>query len=355
MRKHIDIKLFILPVLIIVSLIIISFVFSSQIKILKQQIDNIYFANYVTIDKLHNIKQDYIKVVYGKKNILKYKKSILKNWNYYIKQYKTQKEKQIIKKINKQILLSFRKKHFKNIQKSLYSITYLIKYEKNSAYEQRKKFLQKYNSMKSYLLYIQIVVILFTVVISSWILYIHNRYTKDLEILNQKYKVEANTDGLTKLYNRKYFDKIFDQFIPISKENNINSVFVMIDIDFFKQYNDTYGYDAGDIALKKVAFALDDIFKKDYEFVFRLGGEEFGIVIFNTNLNYIKFMLEQLKKHIASLKIAHKASQTGYLTLSMGVVYCDKSKYNLLPRDIYNQADKKLYHSKQNGRDQYTI
>ena len=125
MRKHIDIKLFILPVLIIVSLIIISFVFSSQIKILKQQIDNIYFANYVTIDKLHNIKQDYIKVVYGKKNILKYKKSILKNWNYYIKQYKTQKEKQIIKKINKQILLSFRKKHFKNIQK-VYIVSHIL-------------------------------------------------------------------------------------------------------------------------------------------------------------------------------------------------------------------------------------
>jgi diguanylate cyclase (GGDEF)-like protein len=129
----------------------------------------------------------------------------------------------------------------------------------------------------------------------------------------------------------------------------------MIDIDFFKQYNDTYGHDAGDIALKKVAYVLDSCLDKDYEYSFRLGGEEFGIIIFNTNLKYVQYTLNNIRHELHKLQIPHTASKTGVLTLSMGVLIVDETTYKLSTKELYNIADKKLYHSKENGRDQYTI
>jgi diguanylate cyclase (GGDEF)-like protein len=129
----------------------------------------------------------------------------------------------------------------------------------------------------------------------------------------------------------------------------------MIDIDFFKQYNDTYGHDAGDVALQKVAYVLDSCLDKDYEYSFRLGGEEFGIIIFNTNLKYVKYTLNNIRHELHKLQIPHTASKTGLLTLSMGVLMVDKDTYKLSTKELYNIADKKLYHSKENGRDQFTV
>ena len=106
-----------------------------------------------------------------------------------------------------------------------------------------------------------------------------------MEYLVDKYKSDSITDGLTGLYNRKYFDNILDETTVVSQENDWSSAFVMIDIDFFKQFNDTYGHDAGDIALKTVAKILDTLYSEEYDYVFRLGGEEFGILIFDINRN----------------------------------------------------------------------
>jgi diguanylate cyclase (GGDEF)-like protein len=129
----------------------------------------------------------------------------------------------------------------------------------------------------------------------------------------------------------------------------------MIDIDFFKQYNDTYGHDAGDIALKTVSNVLDTLFKDEYDYVFRLGGEEFGILIFNIDRRNLEKRLKTLQNAIAAQKINHSASKTNFLTLSMGVVLIDKHIYHMSRTDIYKLADKKLYQSKEYGRDQYTL
>jgi len=176
-----------------------------------------------------------------------------------------------------------------------------------------------------------------------------------MEYLVDKYKSDSITDGLTGLYNRKYFDNILDETIVVSRENHWQSAFVMIDIDFFKQYNDTYGHDAGDIALKAVAKILDTLFNEEYDYVFRLGGEEFGIIVFDINRTKIESRLNNLQKIIASQKIAHKASKTSFLTISMGVMLINKNIYSHTRTEIYKMADKKLYQSKEQGRDQYTI
>ena len=350
-----DIKLLILPIIVIISILILSFIFSQKIQILKKEVNLIYFGNFTPINKLHIIKEQYINLINNPTDISEYKQIILKNWIYYNKQYKSKDEKQVSDKINHQLLTSLQSKNINRYKTTLKNINFLLKYEQDSAYLQRRNFLLKYKQMEDYIFYSQILIIIFVLMFMVIIIYNAITHNKALALLNEKYKIEANTDGLTTLYNRKYFDTVFKDLTSISSSNNWNSVFVMIDIDFFKQYNDTYGHDAGDIALKKVATTLDIYFNKKYEYTFRLGGEEFGIIIFNASINYIKSSLDNLQNQIQRLQIEHKASATKYLTLSMGVISIDKNTYKLSTKELYKKADEKLYFSKENGRNKYTI
>ncbi|RLA76019.1 MAG: hypothetical protein DRG78_19835, partial [Epsilonproteobacteria bacterium] len=95
----------------------------------------------------------------------------------------------------------------------------------------------------------------------------------------------AITDGLTSLHNRRHFDDVFPQQIKIAKREKSFLCFVLMDIDHFKQYNDTYGHQEGDTTLKLVAKALKDTLKRPTDFTFRLGGEEFGLLYHLTNIN----------------------------------------------------------------------
>ena len=348
-------RLMILPIVVIIAIIILSFIFSQKIQILKKEVDLIYFGNFTPVHKLHNIKEEFIQIIDLNKLTKKQKITILKEWDYYNKQYKTAQERKVLTKINTQLHISFKKNTKKEYKKTLNNISFLIKHEVDSAYLQRRDFLSKYQQMQDYLFYAQIAIIAFLLILMAIIIYQAINQNKALALLNEQYKIEANTDGLTNLYNRKYFDTIFKDLTSISHTNNWNSVFVMIDIDFFKQFNDTYGHDAGDLALQKVALTLDTYFNKKYEYTFRLGGEEFGIIVFNASINYIKSSLDNLQHQIAKLQIPHSASATKYLTLSMGVIIIDEKTYNSSVKELYTNADKKLYHSKENGRDQYTI
>ena len=348
-------KLLALPIIVLVALVYISFLFSSEIEKLKNQIDNIYFGNFIPVHKLHIIKSEYKNLINKPTEIVKSKNIILENWNYYNSQYKTIQEREVVNKINKQVHTSFKKQNIQFYDYMTKQIDLLIQYEVSSASLQRKKFLEKYDSVKNYLFYNQIFIIIsigvFILITIISTIKNHNK----LEYLVNKYKSDSITDGLTGLYNRKYFDSILDETTAVSYENNWESAFVMIDIDFFKQYNDTYGHDAGDIALKTVANVLDTLFKDEYDYVFRLGGEEFGILIFNINRVTLEKRLKILQNAIAAQKVKHSASKTGFLTLSMGVVLIDKSIYHMSRTDIYKLADKKLYQSKEYGRDQYTL
>ncbi len=355
MKMTLNLKLIILPIVAIIAMTILSFIFSQKIEILKKEIDSIYFGNFVPVHKLHNVKESYIKIIDTNKLAQKSKKNILDNWKYYQNIYKTKNEKLLITKINQQLVYAFKVNKKSEFIATLKNIDFLINHEIKTASIQRKEFLVKYDKMQNSLFYSQITIIVFLLILMGIIVYQVIKQNKYLTLLNEQYKIEANTDGLTNLYNRKYFDTVFRSFTPISKQNDWASVFVMIDIDFFKQYNDTYGHDAGDVALKKVALTLDQNFDKEYEYTFRLGGEEFGIIIFNTNMNYVKSALDNLQYQISQLQIDHSASATNYLTLSMGIVVISKNRYITSTKEIYTIADKKLYHSKENGRNQYTI
>ena len=350
-----NIKLFALPVVVLLSLFYISFLFSSEIKNLKKNIDNIYFGNFIPIDKLHIIYENYTNIIYSQDDKTKNKAIIVKNWNFYKNQYKTSQERKKVDIIDNQIKEAFKiddKKHYLFIKKQ---IKYLIEHEIFSASIQRKKFLDDYKKVQNYLYYNQVIIVVFILLFTSYIIYITIKTHKKQQYLIEKYKHDSITDGLTKLYNRKYFDIIFNDAPIITKDNNWLTAFIMIDIDFFKQYNDTYGHDAGDIALKKVSKTLHRIFNDEYDYVFRLGGEEFGVLIFDTNIPKLKEKLAILKDNIKKLNIEHTAIKTKLLTLSMGIVIINEENSDMSSNELYKLADKKLYQSKENGRDQYTL
>lgn len=158
------------------------------------------------------------------------------------------------------------------------------------------------------------------------------------------------TDALTGLYNRRFFDTQLEKDYNISKRDGKNLVLLMIDIDFFKQYNDFYGHQKGDEALKKVAETLRALFKRANDYAYRLGGEEFALSFYAATQEEAQERAELLRKAIQSQKIEHASSKiSDYLSLSIGLMFIPKScKMDI--EDIYKVTDEALYLAKNNGR-----
>lgn len=353
-------KLFLLVFTVFLVLIVSAFLFNSQVEKLKKQIDLLYFGDFITVVKLQAIKSDFetiISCLSNDKNcdISKEKKSILEEWNYYYLSFKTQKEKEVVESINQDLLKSFEENRIENYQKNLNNADFLIKYETKQAFEQRKSFLKDYEQMQNYIFYNILFILFFAFIIILFIVYQIIKKDKQLEILNKKYQIESITDSLTTLYNRKHFDTIFDSMTFISNENSWQSALIIVDIDYFKDYNDTYGHDMGDIALKKVSLCIKEHFKKQYEYVFRLGGEEFGIILFNIDKEILEKYLKELNEEVVKLQIEHKNSKIcNLVSVSIGAVLYESKTYISANR-LYKMADESLYWAKNSGRNQYKI
>ncbi len=172
--------------------------------------------------------------------------------------------------------------------------------------------------------------------------------------VTDKKKVEeiAITDSLTSLYNRRHFDNIFSQQIEINKRAKGLLAFVIIDIDHFKQYNDTYGHQDGDTALKLVATALQGTLKRPDDYTFRLGGEEFGFLYHVKNEEDAYTIANEARENVEKLHIEHtKNSASKYVTISSGL-YIIKSDDINTKDEIYKKSDEALYVAKQSGRNQ---
>jgi len=166
----------------------------------------------------------------------------------------------------------------------------------------------------------------------------------------------SNTDAMTNIYNRRFFDSIFPKQISLSRNIDKKLAFCMLDIDHFKQYNDTYGHQEGDIALIKVAKTLKKSLKREEDFIFRLGGEEFGMLYFIENANDAVTIANQTKENIENLQIIHEENTVSdYITVSIGLYIYDINKEDITPDKIYLKTDKLLYRSKQNGRNQVSF
>ncbi len=158
------------------------------------------------------------------------------------------------------------------------------------------------------------------------------------------------TDGLTDVFNRRHFSKIFPKILSASQRENRAVCFLHIDIDYFKQYNDNYGHKAGDDALIQFASTLKEVFQRGDDIVFRLGGEEFGAICHPQNREDAIAAGERVQKSIEKMGIIHEYSDvSNLLTASIGLV-C-KSAHDITSVDaIYKEADDLLYQSKNSGR-----
>ena len=358
--KSTAVKLLLLVCTALSTLILSSFLFNSQIDGLKKQIDILYFGNLIPIIKLQIIADKYKEIESCKKikincNFKEEEQIIFQEWSYYISSYKNAEEKIVVDTINEEIINSFKENKLQNFKNILKRIDFLIKYETQVAFKERKNFLEDYEKMKSYLFFNMLLILLISFSIIVYIIFQVIKKDRQLTVLNKKYKLDSITDSMTNLHNRKYFDTIFDNMPFISNANNWKCAFIMIDIDYFKQYNDTYGHDMGDEALKKVALTIKEYFNKKYEFTFRLGGEEFGVVLFDISKDILENCLKEMNKRVLELQIEHKNSKIlPVLSISMGAIIYEPNSY-ISANKLYKQADECLYESKQNGRNQYHI
>jgi len=159
------------------------------------------------------------------------------------------------------------------------------------------------------------------------------------------------TDGLTSLYNRRYFNDIASFKLEDSVRNNEVFAFLLLDIDNFKKYNDTYGHQEGDRALIKVANSLKNTFLRDEDLIFRLGGEEFGVLLRSKKIVDVLDIVEKARKNIEKLAIKHEKNPPfNVITCSFGLIAGSLKDNKLELETIYKKADDALYSAKENGR-----
>lgn len=178
---------------------------------------------------------------------------------------------------------------------------------------------------------------------------------KQLTEVNSQLKELSIRDGLTKIYNRRHFDDVFEQEWKHHLLKQMPLSIIMFDIDFFKKYNDTYGHLQGDHCLIKVATHLDNLLSdKGYIFA-RYGGEEFIVILQNTDQEKAKNVAEKIRTAVLNLQIPHEKSEVSpYLTVSVGVSTIIPND-EIKREDLLKKADEALYRGKEKGRNRVYI
>ena len=207
-------------------------------------------------------------------------------------------------------------------------------------------YLASYYVMSLYNLWIEVVMPMFVILITFAISYLAKYLLKSRDFEYQ-YKL-ATTDGLTELYNHRYFQDTLKKEIDLSKRYEHEFSLIIIDIDFFKKFNDKYGHQVGDTVLKTVA----QILKKNTratDYVCRYGGEEMSIILPQTSRKEAMINAQRICKAVAenTLKVGNTEVN---ITISLGVSTFPKDGET--PQKIIECADKALYYAKEHGRNQ---
>ena len=155
-------------------------------------------------------------------------------------------------------------------------------------------------------------------------------------------------DPLTKIPNRRAYEEKLASEINSSKRSKQPLSLMMIDVDNFKEYNDTYGHKKGDLALYTVAQTIKESLPRTTDFVARYGGEEFVVILPSTNQDGAVFVSERIINNVINSNIEHSKSTFSKLTVSIGI-----SSTNKWFDDLQFYADKALYKAKKNGRNRY--
>ncbi|MEB3283203.1 MAG: diguanylate cyclase [Lyngbya sp.] len=181
------------------------------------------------------------------------------------------------------------------------------------------------------------------------------RAENELQRVNKTLELLANTDGLTQIANRRYFDDYLQkEWQRLAREQQPLSL-ILLDIDYFKLYNDFYGHQAGDQCLISIAQAIKSILKRPADLVARYGGEEFVVVLPNTNREGAIVVAQEIQQTIRHLGLVHQKSKVSNLvTVSVGISSTIPNSVNSAHR-LIALADKALYTAKQQGRNQYLV
>ncbi len=173
------------------------------------------------------------------------------------------------------------------------------------------------------------------------------------DVSQQKhYENLAIRDELTKLYNRRHFNTLAPELLKRSKEEKKILTLILMDVDNFKKYNDTYGHPEGDKVLTAIGESLNLIFKRRSDLAFRLGGEEFGALALVSSPEEAKTITQTTRQHIQDLAVIHELNPPGVVTISMGLITLNPEEDSDIDT-LYKKADEALYKAKQNGRNQY--
>ena len=390
-------KLFFLFIFITLGLIAVGIMGAINIDSMKKNQDSLYFGSLIPVTELNEILETYhsglATTLYKAKGFeispsqisseleLSMKK-INKIWKKYESHYKMQEELQYVNYVASEIkntnryftkMLAVSRQNIdmsnlslllleKKVSQIHLVIQKLINYEVDIASYERKKFLREYD-IAVYRLGFILVLIIFSVLLVLYSVFRsiqidHTKLellTKKLKKLNKKLENVSYTDSLTNMHNRRYFNLVYSRELKRAKRTHSYITFMMLDIDFFKQYNDTYGHIEGDFALKSVAKVLKDTLQRPSDFVFRLGGEEFGVLLTQTDESNSARLARDIGDAIRARGIKHSGSSVNeFLTISIGVVCCiadDALKEEIL----LTKADEMLYEAKDTGRDRYII
>ena len=390
-------KLFFLFILITVGLITVGIIGAMHLDSMKRNVDSLYFGSLVPVTELNEIinvyHNDLASSVY-KASRLEISPSetissiqhslahINKIWKSYASHFKREDEMQYVEytgseveATNEYFLKIYRaaensrdlsKISINTLEKKVSNIDAviqnLINYEVKIANYERKHFVDSYSRTIKQLGIFLLLIIVGVLIISYYVFKsIQNDHTKleittnKLKRANKKLENVSYTDVLTGLHNRRYFNLVYDKELKRAKRTNSYITFMMLDVDFFKQYNDTYGHVEGDYALKSVAKVLEDTLKRPSDYVFRLGGEEFGVLLSDTDESSSAKLARDLCDALRAREIKHEKSKVNeFLTISIGVVCCVADDA-LDDEILISRADEMLYEAKETGRDRYII
>lgn len=390
-------KLFSIFIILSMSLVLIGIMGAININSMKKNLDSLYFGSFVPVNELNTILQTYhdnlVGTIYKAKDMkipqdevkseIKLSISIIeREWKNYETHFKRDGEFAYVEYTSSEIkntndfFLSIyealengqdiQKLSFDQLEKKVTYIHQVIKklinYEVEVAKYERKNFLIVYESSLFKIGIFLLIIIFGVMVISYYVLKSIQSdqsalevATKKLKIANRRLESASYTDSLTSLHNRRYFNLVYDREIKRAKRNHSYITFMMLDIDYFKQYNDTYGHVKGDVALKSVAAVFKEVLKRPGDFVFRLGGEEFGVLLTDTSEINSTSIAANICSAVKELQIEHEGSKIDkFLTISIGIACCIAD--NALEEELLiSKADEMLYSAKESGRDRYAL
>ncbi len=205
-----------------------------------------------------------------------------------------------------------------------------------------------YLLMKYFNIWIDLIWVLLSILSAFIVAYI-TKYLLKSKDYEYQYKM-ATVDGLTGLYNHRFFQEQMDLNLENAVRYNNKFSLILIDIDFFKKFNDTYGHQVGDMVLKQVANTLKKTVRSA-DIVCRYGGEEMSIILPNTIKKEAFITAEKIRAAVEENKLILKNGQEVCVTISLGVATFSSKNLNT-KEDIIAKADSGLYKAKENGRNQ---